>query len=208
MKVVVGIEPTQKQQPQKFSEVAEIKIEDLDWEKISIGELLAMATTMSLMGDTRSFRLAGALNGGRAEEFLDSTKDFVLSSHQFIFIEEKLLKKPTDIITKAGAELVVYPPQKKEETFNMFSVTFAFASRDRKKLWLLLLQALRRGVVPEAALGMLHWKVRDMLGKGETGKYTRGELIRVSSALVMLYHDSHRGAGELSLLLERFVLQL
>ena len=181
-------------------------VEDLEWEKLSIEELLTMATTMSLMGDTRTFRITGALNGTRADEFLDIAKDLAQSPHQFIFTEEKLLKRPTDMVTRAGALVVVHPAAKKEEAFNMFSVTFAFAARDRKKLWLLLLQAGRAGVVPEATLGMLHWKVRDMLGKGEKGKYTKKELVQISRQLVTLYHDSHRGAGDLSLLLERFVL--
>jgi len=32
--------------------------------------------------------------------------------------------------------------------------------------------------------------------------------IKLSRDLVCLYHDSHRGAGELELLLERFALRL
>ncbi len=204
---------------QKTSEAAAVfPIEDLEWEKLSIDELLAMASTMSLMGDTRVFRLGGALNGARADEFLDITKELVDSPHQFILTEEKLLKRPMDVVTKACAEVVVHAAPKKVEAFNMFSMTFTFAARDRKKLWLELHESLRKGVVPEAFAGMLHWKVRDMLArrsfsegglsKGVKGKYTKEELCRISGELVSLYHDSHRGAGELSLLLERYILQL
>ena len=229
MKVIVGTPPQQTQKlPEENSlarqaglqpgrenrglfrrEVSEFAaVEDFAWEKTSIEEVLAMATTMSLMGDTNTFRFSGAFSGDMADDFFNIAKDLVVSPHQFIFTEEKLLKKATDTLTKAGAEVVVYPPAKKEETFNMFSITYTFASRDRKKLWLQLHEALRAGVVPEAVAGMIHWKIRDMLGKGERGKFSQTELRRISSEMVTLYHESHRGAGDLALLLERYFLLL
>ena len=218
MKVIVGTQP--KERPggpdyflQNPSGAAASMTEDLEWEKVSIEEVLAMATTMSLMGDMGSFRFSGALSGTSAEDFLDIAKDLAASPHQFIFTEEKLLKKVTDNLTKAGAQVVVYPTVKKDSgkeggAFDVFSLTYAFAARDRKKLWLLYNEALRADVVPEAIAGILHWKVRDMVGKGERGKYSKEELQRISSGLVGVYHDSHRGAGELSLLLERYILLL
>ncbi len=210
MKVLVGVPPATQPQKSSFKTISSssetIPIEDLEWEKLSIDELLAMATTMSLMGDVRVFRLVGALNGNRADEFLTIAPDIVASLHQFILVEEKLLKKATDSVTKAGAEIKVYAAPKKIEAFNMFSITFAFALRDRKKLWLQLHESLGQGVVPEAFAGMLAWKVRDMLSKNEKGKYTKVELHRMSSELVTLYHESHRGVGELSLMLERYIL--
>ena len=183
-------------------------IEDVDWEKLSDDELLAMATTLSLMGDSKVFRMSGALNGARADEFLKVAAQLQQSPHLFIFTEEKLLKKPTDLMAKAGAQITQHAPTKTIEGFNMFSITFLFAARDRKKLWLSLLDSGQRGVVAEAFVGMLHWKVRDMLSKNETNIYTKVELRKISMDLVVLYHDSHRGAGDLALLLERYILRL
>jgi hypothetical protein len=202
MRVVVGNAPAGASTGHTVAPI------ELEWENLSVDELLSIATTTTLMGDTQVFRFSGALASGRAEEFLDTTKELVASPHLFVFTEDKLLKKPTDTLKKAGAEVVVHAPPKKDDVFNMFAVTYAFASRDRKKLWLLLLDAERHGAVPEATAGMLHWKVRDMLGKGERGKYTSQDLRRISTELVTLYHEGHRGGGELSLLLERFVLTL
>ena len=178
---------------------------DLAWEKVSIEEILALATTSSLLGDQQTYKLSGALGGDRAEEFFDIAKELVISPNQFIFFEEKLLKKATDKLAKVGAKIVVQAAPKKEEPFNVFALTYALAGRDRKKLWLLLLQALRAGVAPEAIAGILHWKVRSMVGERQA-KYAPKELKHISHELVSLYHDSHRGAGELSLLLERFIL--
>ncbi len=201
---------------QKASEVAANAPEDLEWEKLEMEELLARATTNSLMGDTSTYRFSGAFSGSRADDFLALAKDLIASSHQFIFLEEKLLKKVTDKLSKIGAEVVVNKKKEasKVEAFNIFSITYAFAVSDRKKLWLLLREAAGKEVAPEAIAGILHWKVRDMIVKGEgrphpgVSGFSKEELVRLSATIVTLYHESHRGAGDLELLLEKFALTL
>lgn len=237
MKVIVGVGPLERSekfpseklplnprapQPDHFLQkasrpTAKEQAQTLEWEKISIEEIVSIATTNSLMGETLTYKLSGALVGASAEDFLDMAEVFVSSPHTFIFYEEKLLKKPSDKVTKAGAQVVVHTAQKKDteahagrarEPFSVFSIANVFGIRDRKKLWLLCTEALQNGVVPEATVGMLHWKVRDLLAKKDHAKYSRVELSRISKELVTLYHESHRGGGELALLLERFVLLL
>jgi DNA polymerase III delta subunit len=180
---------------------------DLKWEDISIEELGTLASTPTLFGGPQTYKLVGAIAGERGDEFLDLADGLVESPHTFIFEEEKLLKRPTDILKKAGAKIEIHEAKKKEETFNMFALATVFGTRDRKKLWLMLNKASRAGAAPEAVAGMLHWKVRDMMGKGSAA-YTKEELGSISRTLVTLYHDSHRGAGDLELLLERFALRL
>lgn len=196
MHVVVG----KKQRP--------VGAEEVKWESISTDELASLAATEALFGGTSTFVFVGALAGGRAEEFLDFAKAFVTSSHAFIFEEEKLLKRETDIVTKAGAKVEKIETIKKERGFDSFGVTFALGNRDKKKLWLGLTEALRAGEKPEAIAGLLHWKVRDMLSKPSGAKYTKDEMKNLSRELISLYHDSHRGLGSLDLLLERFALKL
>ena len=72
----------------------------------------------------------------------------------------------------------------------------ALGAKDRKKLWLGLMQSFRAGEKAEAEAGLMAWKARQMRDA------------KLSRELVVLYHDSHRGAGDLELLLERFVLSL
>src|SRR5262245_15364657 len=93
---------------------------ELKWEALSIEELANLASTPALFGGSHIYRLVGALAGERSEEFLDLAEGLVESPHTFIFEEEKLLKKPTDILKKAGAKLEIHEPKKKEESFNMF----------------------------------------------------------------------------------------
>jgi hypothetical protein len=58
------------------------------------------------------------------------------------------------------------------------------------------MQALRAGEKPEAIAALLAWKAR-AIGNAA-----------LSRELTYMYHDSHRGAGDLELLLERFALKL
>lgn len=187
MRVVVG------KTAQDFSSLEEIK-----WENESSQELIGLASTVALFGGARSFVFTGALLGERGEEFLDLAKEFVHSPHTFVFEEEKLLKRETEIVTKAGAKIerVETNPPAGGWKFDQFGLTSALAAHDKKKLWLGLTQALRAGEKAEALAGLLAWKARQMKD------------VQLSRELTWMYHDSHRGAGELALLLERFVLRL
>ena len=157
MKVIVGTPASTNSLKNNLVEKKSFRPQNIEWENVQIEELLSIATTNSLMGDLGLYRFVGALTNHRSDEFLDIAKELSLSAHQFIFIEEKLLKKVTDTLQKMGAEVVLYPAKdmgdKKAEAFNIFSLTYAFAARDRKKLWILYREALSRGVVPEAIAG-------------------------------------------------------
>lgn len=173
------------------------KGEALAWEQMSGEELATLASTEALFGGTRTFVLEGPINSDRQEEFLELAEVFVRSPHTFIFEEEKLLKAPTVALEKAGAKIeVVKKTEKKERGFDPFGITFALGARDKKKLWLGVVKSLRAGEKPEAIAGLLAWKARNMKD------------VKLSREIVTLYHDSHRGAGDLELLLERFALKV
>ena len=177
--------------------------EELKWEHLSGEELATLASTEALFGGARTFVLEGAINSERQEEFLEMAEVFVESPHIFIFVEEKLLKAPTTALEKAGAKIEVEKSAQgrsalggKERGFDPFGLTYALAARDKKKLWLALVQSFRAGEKAEAVAGLLAWKARQM---GDAS---------LSRELTFMYHDSHRGAGDLALLLERFALTL
>ena len=172
------------------------KGEELKWENISGDELRSFASTQSMFGGVSTYVLVGAANSDRGGEFLELADALAESPHTFIFEEEKLLKRETDLLTKAGAKIEIVKAAKKEFTFDQYGVAAALGSKDKKRLWLGLMQSLRAGEKAEAVAGLMAWKARQMRDAG------------LSRALVCLYHDSHRGAGDLELLLERFVLSL
>ncbi len=170
--------------------------EELKWENISQDELRSLASTTGLFGGTSTFVLVGVLYSGRGEEFLDLVDALVESPHTFIFEEEKLLKHETDELNKVGAKIEIVKAEKKAFAFDQYGVATALGAKDKKRLWLGLMQSFRAGEKAEAVAGLMAWKARQMRD------------IKLSRELVSLYHDSHRGAGDLELLLERFVLTL
>jgi DNA polymerase III delta subunit len=182
--------------------------QELKWESLGSEELLSLASSQTMFGGTEIYVLAGAINSDRQEEFLDIAKELAESPNTFIFEEEKLLKGPTTALEKSGAEIVIEkrPAAAAARGFDPFGLTFAFAARDRKKLWLGLMEAFKAGEKAEAVAGLLNWKVRQELERATGAK--REQLINLSRQLVYMYHDSHRGAGDLELLLERFALRL
>jgi hypothetical protein len=162
---------------------------------ISPMELLALATTPALFG-TQSYTFAKVFSGESAEEFLELVPELKKSPHTFVFEEEKLFKKETDALTKAGVKIETVKEKKPEWRFDQYGVASALGARDKKKLWLGLMQAFRAGEKAEAVAGLLAWKARAMKDAD------------LSRRLTFMYHDSHRGAGDLELLLERFALKL
>lgn len=170
--------------------------EELTWEAVSGDELRSIASTMDMFGGTNTFVLVGALNSERGGEFLDMLDVFVESPHMFVFEEEKLLKAQTDALTKAKVKIEIVKAPKAEWKFDQFGVAAALGTKDKKKLWLGLMQSFAAGEKAEAVAGLMAWKARQMRDVG------------LSRDLVKLYHDSHRGAGDLELLLERFALKL
>lgn len=167
----------------------------LSWDKLDREELVALASTPDMFGGTRTFLLQQALYGDRGEEMLELAEAFAESPHTFVFEEEKLLKAETTALEKLGVKIEKQEKvEKAARGFDPFGVTAALGAKDRKKLWLALVQSFRAGEKPEAVAGLLAWKARSM---GDA---------KLSRAIVELYHDAHRGAGELELLLERFAL--
>src|SRR6185437_1731442 len=186
--------------PQTVFKNVSAPFNDLKWENITTEELLGMAATQSMFGGNETYVLVGAINSERQEEFLDMAEMLAESPNMFVFEEEKLLKAPTTVLEKAGAEIVIekHPSTSSGQArgFDPFGLTFALAAKDRKKLWLALTQAFKAGEKAEAVAGLLVWTARQMSD------------VNLSRQLTFMYHDSHRGAGDLELLLERFALRL
>lgn len=170
--------------------------EELKWENLTPEELTSLASTPALFGGAQTYVLQGALNGARAEEFVDLLEAFADSPHTFVLVEEKLLKAERTAAEQAGAKIEEEKVAKKEWKFDQFGVATALGTKDKKKLWLGLMQSFAAGEKGEAVAGLMAWKARQMKDVG------------LSRELVKLYHDSHRGAGDLELLLERFMLKL
>ena len=180
--------------------------EELPADTITAEEIATLAGTPTLTGEKQAFLLVGALAGERGEELLDIAEGLAESVHTFVFEEEKILKASLTKLEKSGAVIDVLKTAKTEEAFNVFALAGAMSARNRKKLWLLLIEAFRKGIAPENIVGVLAWKARSACAAARGPE--RERLERLSRELVVMYHESHRGGGDLGLLLERFALTL
>ncbi len=112
--------------------------------------------------------------------------------------------------------------------FNIFAISDAIGKRDKKELWALYRKAVELEIPSEETAGILFWQIKSMILSSESGNaneaglnpfvysksknyaknFKEGELKDISSKLIALYHDAHRGIGEFEIDLERFVLSL
>ncbi len=145
-----------------------------------------------------------------AEDILDRLADMQKTENVFIFLEGALTKAILGRFEKRAEKITEYAKAKSEtkaDKFDMFSLTNALGAGDKKQLWMLYLQAQETGSVPEQIHGLLFWKVKDMLVKRNTRAYDEPALKTMSSELVSMYHDAHRGLCDFSIALEAWILK-
>ncbi len=155
---------------------------------------------------------------------IESLRD---SKNKFIFIENSLDKVWLETFKEVAEKIETFDlPKGKNERFNIFAITDAFASKDKKKTWVLAQKALREDIAPEEILNVLIWQTKNLLSvKGEndmkkTGlspfvfdkarryseKWNPEELKNASRKLTTLFHESHLGL-DLGANLELFILK-
>ncbi len=170
---------------------------------VSTQELLSMAQSQSLFGGVHVYTASGFFaDDAHEDELKNMLPALAASAHLFLFEEESgaALAKAVE---KAGGTVVKAKAEAKKEASDPFALANALGKRDRKNLWLLYRKAIDEGASPEQLVGMLAWKARSMLAKEGTE-----EARKLSRAIVAVYHESRRGAGDMELLLERLILTL
>ena len=170
------------------------------------------------------------------EFILDRVKEIAESENVFIFLEGKLDKAALGKLEKHAAKVQMFgagagsekAAAKNRPEFNIFSLTDSFGRRDKKSLWVLYRKALAADAAPEEIHGILFWQLKTMIvaSKSSTAKdaglapfvfskaqgflrnFKNDELIGLSKKMVSLYADARRGAFELEIGLEQFVLSI
>lgn len=168
-----------------------------------------------------------------SESLVELLPNVRLSENVFIFIEGSLHKNVLLAFHQNVEQIERYDlPNEKgkwgQRNFNVFLLADAFGEHDRKKLWILLVKALRAGIVPEELSGVLFSQIKNLIiargcetaGEANLNPYVfskakrygknfkRGEAENLGKKLVALYHDAHRGLVDFSIGLETFVLSL
>lgn len=204
-------------------------IETLTAEMCTKEALEDRAGGASLFGDTTVYLIDTPSESKEAlEAVVDAAHILSESPNPFVLLEGKLLAADARALKACAIEYNEIRPEKKTPTFNIFSLADAFARRDKKSLWILLMRARTAGLTTEEIVGTLFWQVKTMRlvartkSASEAGvkpfvhqkavralqKYTKEEADRISGELVDLYHRGHLGMIDIDHGLERFVLRL
>lgn len=147
----------------------------------------------------------------------EETRDFVLeklklmsdSANSFVFLEGKLNKLITDAFKKTEGEINLFElPKEKKEKFDNFLVANAFGQKDKLNMWIYFRQAMDKGVSMEEIIGVLFWKIKDMLLKKNLGKFSETELKNFASRLSYLLPEARKDGRDAESVFEQFLLEV
>lgn len=163
----------------------------------------------------------------------DNLPILISSDNVFIFREDETMPSLAAAVALAGGSAEEFRPSSgvevsSPETKKLFVLADALGWRDRQRAWLLYHDARRSDLSAEDIFWKFAWKVKTLLlvatasggailplkpyplaqARRQVGKYKVGELAKLSSRLVRLYHDARRGLADLDLALERLILEM
>jgi hypothetical protein len=146
----------------------------------------------------------------------EETQDFILkklefmgqSDSSFIFLEGKLNKPILDAFKKARAELNIFElPKEKTEKFNNFLIANAFEKKDKLNMWIYFRQAIDKGVEMEELIGVLFWKIKDMLLRKNFSKFSEQQLKTFISKISYLLPEARKKGLDAESAFEQFLLE-
>lgn len=200
-------------------------IDAVDFES---GQLADALGASSLFGGSEWFVLDTPSDNAVFIEAVNSTLvEMSESGNTFVILEGSLLMPAKKKYEKYAAEITEFTAEKTDR-FNSFALAEALASKDKRKLWVLLQEARLEGLREEEIVGMLWWQLKSLRlaaltksaaeagmkdfpynkAKRALAKFSEGEVERLSQSLLGLYHAGHAGMREMDVALEEWVLAL
>jgi hypothetical protein len=182
----------------------------------------------SLFGEAMLFVVdaASAKTDFKAEltESLEALKD---SLHEFIILEGALLAPDKKQYAKFAAGMEEFKAAAAER-YNVFAMADSLAKKDKKMLWMQLMEAQSAGLSAEEIIGTLWWQLKSLRlaaltksaeeagmkdfsyqkSKRALGAFKPRELERLSTSLLAVYHDGHGGVRDIDVALEKWVLTI
>lgn len=192
------------------------------------GQVADALGATSLFGGAEWFVFdSPAANSECEEEVTAALSELAESPNMFVVLEGALLAAPKKAYGKHATEMVEYKAEKGER-FNSFAIAEALATKDKRRLWVLLQECTLAGMREEEIVGMLWWQLKALRLAKQTNsateagmkdfpynkakraltKFTDGEVEQLSRSLLGLYHDGHAGVREMDVALERWVLSV
>lgn len=142
-------------------------------------------------------------------EFILNKLEYISKSgNDFVFLDGVLNKLSLDEFKKAKAEINVFElPKEKKEKFDNFLVANAFARKDKVLLWVYFRQAVNRGVIMEELIGVLFWKIKDMILRRDFSKFTEKELQNFITKISYLLPKARKEGDDAEAMFEKFLLE-
>ena len=146
----------------------------------------------------------------------EETRDFILdklklmseSTNSFIFLESKLNKPILDAFKKSGSKINIFELSKeKKEKFDNFLVANAFEKKDKLNMCIHFRGAMDKGVVMEEIIGVLFWKIKDMILKKNFSKFSEEQLKNLISKLSYLLPEARKTGADAESVFEQFLLE-
>ncbi len=202
--------------------------ERIEAESYSSGVCSDIANSASLFGEKTVYLIDTPSSSLIFKEEVESSLEaFKESANAFVIIEEALLALPKKVYTKFATTIEEISGDAKER-FNPFLLADALLEKDKKRLWILYIEAIQAGLSAEEIIGTLWWQLKtvrlaqqtvnaseaDMkdypYNKAKRGlrNFKEGELQTLSRNLLGLYHEGHSGKKDIDIALERWVLSL
>lgn len=143
------------------------------------------------------------------ETVLANLANLEKSVNDFIVLEGDLKKAELDAFKKARAEINLFEKKEiKKQTFNTFILANNLGDRDKLNIWINLQRAYKEGVAVDAIVGILFWKVKDMILKKSFQKFSLEELQKIARELPFLLSTSRLSSKDDQVSLEQFLIKI
>ena len=181
----------------------------IDKQDFSPMHLESLYSGESLFASETRVVLIGVLDREESRNFiLDHLPEMASSKNTFIFSDGKLKKPILDAFKKSRAEINVFERVlEKKESFNNFLLANALGDRNKLQLWIYFRTAIESGAMMEALLGILHWKLKDMILKKNFQKFTEAELQSMDRKMSYLLPEARRERKDDEAVFEKFLLE-
>jgi len=165
------------------------------------------AVSNSLFGEVPLVIVENLIEENEIILSLDDLKSLNDSPTIFILLEDKLLVSNQKKYEKyATIERFEQKEIKATPKTDVFAIADAFARKDKVKAWTLYREAIEAGGSPEAISGMLFWKIKTMI-LNYSKVFPLDTLKKLSSEIVSLHHQAHKGERDFIVGLEQFILK-
>lgn len=201
-------------------------IERFESENFVVGSIRDAVEGVSLFGDTTTYIIdTPSTNPDMWLELVQTIEALASSAQMFIMVDNNLTAVQLKPL-KTYLDKVELFTKDKVSSFNAFALADAFATRDKKTLWILLTEAIRNGLKAEEIIGVLWWQIKSMrlamvtTSASEAGmkdfpynkakralrNFKPGELESISHQLLVVYHEGHGGEKDIWVGLEEWIL--